>query len=183
MLFLFVAFCIIYFLTYFFTLASSTHEGEKIIESDWYIELGTSNEYVYTPEQGVKFTFKDNGRFTISYEDGEKIASGFYKIKLDDDTSEGSSGTIKLLTVPFMQNFPKEWGFGQLRNDLLFSFEYTQKDSDGVIMYKDEDNNVMSNVMHMTTDDTIFTVVREGSEEFELYKTTVNPKEETEDKD
>ncbi len=171
-LFLFVAFCIIYFLTYFFTLPSTTHEGQKIIESDWYIELGSSNEYVYAPEQGIKFTFKDNGRFSIEYEDGEKIASGFYKIKLDDDTTEGSSGTIKLLTVPFMQNFPKEWGFGELRNDLLFSFEYTKKDKDGIIIYKDKDNNVMSDVMKITTDDSLFTIVREGSEDFALYTTS-----------
>ena len=60
LLFLFVAFCIIYFLTFFFTLASNTHEGEKLIESDWKIVI-TDTGYGYHAPQGITFTFKDNG--------------------------------------------------------------------------------------------------------------------------
>lgn len=172
-LFAFVVFCIIYFLTYFFTLPSTTHEGAKIVEDDWYIVMGRDGEYSYAPEQGVKFTFKDNGRFSITFEDGTKIASGFYKIKLEDKKGEVANGTIKLLTLPFVQDYPEKWGFGNgLRNDFIFKFVYTTKDKDGKIIYEDKDFNVMSDEIEITTDDALFTLVRKGSEIFEQKPTS-----------
>ncbi len=171
-IFAFVMFCIIYFLTYFFTLTSSTHEGQKIVESDWQLVIGRTGEYVYSPEYGVIFSFKDNGRFSIETEEGDKIASGFYKLKLDDfDKGTAASGTLKLLTVPFAQDFPEEWEFGELRNDFSFRFIYSQKDRDGNIMYQDDDYNVMSDTMEITTEGALFTLVREGSEEAEAQPT------------
>lgn len=173
LLFSVIVFCIIYFLTYFFTLPSSSHEGAKIVEDDWYLVMGREGDYSYSPDQGVKFTFKDNGRFTISYEDGEKIASGFYKIKLDDKIDDNiANGTIKLLTIPFMQDFPEKWGFGNgFRNDFMFKFIYTTKDENGEIIYEDSDYNVMSDQMEITTDDALFRLVREDSEIFEQMPT------------
>ena len=173
LLFSVIVFCIIYFLTYFFTLPSSTHEGAKIVEDDWYLVMGREGDYSYSPDQGVKFTFKDNGRFTISYEDGEKIASGFYKIKLEDKINgDIANGTIKLLTLPFVQNFPEKWGFGNgFRNDFMFKFIYTTKDENGEIIYEDSDYNVMSDQMEITTDDALFRLVREDSEIFEQMPT------------
>lgn len=174
LLFLFIVFCIVYFLTFFFSLASNTHEGEKIIESDWNIVIQDTG-YGYNAPQGIVFSFEDNGRFSIKYEDGEKIASGFYKIKLDDglDKMGASSGKIKLLTVPFTTDFPEEWGMGQLRNDISFKFVYSKKDRDGNIIYKDSDYLIQSDTMEFQTKDEIFTLVREGSEEAEQYKTTI----------
>ncbi|MBP1573454.1 MAG: hypothetical protein J6A55_06595 [Oscillospiraceae bacterium] len=173
LLFSVIVFCIIYFLTYFFTLPSSSHEGAKIVEDDWYLVMGREGDYSYSPDQGVKFTFKDNGRFTISYEDGEKIASGFYKIKLEDKINgDIANGTIKLLTLPFVQNFPEKWGFGNgFRNDFMFKFIYTTKDENGEIIYEDSDYNVMSDQMEITTDDALFRLVREDSEIFEQMPT------------
>lgn len=173
LLFSVIVFCIIYFLTYFFTLPSSTHEGAKIVEDDWYLVMGREGEYSYSPDQGVKFTFKDNGRFSITFEDGTKIASGFYKIKLDDKIDDNiANGTIKLLTIPFMQDFPEKWGFGNgFRNDFMFKFIYTTKDENGEIIYEDSDYNVMSDQMEITTDDALFRLVREDSEIFEQMPT------------
>lgn len=174
-LFLIVAFCIIYFLTYFFTLPSASHEGAKIVESDWYVVLGRQSEYGYSPDQGVKFTFKDNGRFTITYEDGNEIASGFYKINLEEKKGQVANGTIKLLTLPFMQDYPEKWGFGNgFRNDFIFKFVYTTKDKYGEIIYEDKDFNVMSDELEITTDDAIFNLVREDSE---IYKSMPTKKE------
>lgn len=173
LLFSVIVFCIIYFLTYFFTLPSSSHEGAKIVENDWYLVMGREGDYSYSPDQGVKFTFKDNGRFSITFEDGTKIASGFYKIKLDDKIDENiANGTIKLLTIPFMQDFPEKWGFGNgFRNDFMFKFIYTTKDENGEIIYEDSDYNVMSDQMEITTDDALFRLVREDSEIFEQMPT------------
>lgn len=173
LLFSVIIFCIIYFLTYFFTLPSSSHEGAKIVEDDWYLVMGREGEYSYSPDQGVKFTFKDNGRFSITFEDGTKIASGFYKIKLDDKIDDNiANGTIKLLTIPFMQDFPEKWGFGNgFRNDFMFKFIYTTKDENGEIIYEDSDYNVMSDQMEITTDDALFRLVREDSEIFEQMPT------------
>lgn len=173
LLFSVIVFCIIYFLTYFFTLPSSSHEGAKIVEDDWYLVMGREGEYSYSPDQGVKFTFKDNGRFSITFEDGTKIASGFYKIKLDDKIDDNiANGTIKLLTIPFMQDFPEKWGFGNgFRNDFMFKFIYTTKDENGEIIYEDSDYNVMSDQMEITTDDALFRLVREDSEIFEQMPT------------
>lgn len=173
LLFSVIIFCIIYFLTYFFTLPSSSHEGAKIVEDDWYLVMGREGDYSYSPDQGVKFTFKDNGRFSITFEDGTKIASGFYKIKLDDKIDDNiANGTIKLLTIPFMQDFPEKWGFGNgFRNDFMFKFIYTTKDENGEIIYEDSDYNVMSDQMEITTDDALFRLVREDSEIFEQMPT------------
>ncbi len=171
LLFLFIAFCIIYFLTFFFTLASNTHEGQKLIESDWKIVI--TDGYGYNAPQGITFTFKDNGRFSIKYDDGEKIASGFYKIDVEEgDKVTPSSGKIKLLMLPFMQNFPAEWDMSELRSDIDFKYVYTQKDRDGNIMYVDNDNNVMSDTLEFQTKGEIFRIVREGSEEAEAVVTS-----------
>ncbi len=174
LLFSVIVFCIIYFLTYFFTLPSSSHEGAKIVEDDWYLVMGREGDYSYSPDQGVKFTFKDNGRFTISYEDGEKIASGFYKIKLEDKINgDIANGTIKLLTLPFVQNFPEDWDFGNgFRNDFSFKFIYTTKGKDGNIMYEDEDFNVMSDQMEVISNNKLFHLVREGSDIFKQMPTS-----------
>lgn len=172
LLFLFIAFCIIYFLTFFFTLASNTHEGEKLIESDWKIVI-TDNGYGYHAPQGITFTFKDNGRFSIKYDDGEKIASGFYKIDVEEgDKLTPSSGKIKLLMLPFAQNFPEEWDMNELRSDIDFKYVYSQKDRDGNIMYVDNDNNIMSDTLEFQTTGEIFKLVREGSEEAEAVVTS-----------
>ncbi len=166
LLFLFIAFCIIYFLTFFFTLASNSHEGQKLIESDWKVVI--TDGYGYNAPQGVTFTFKDNGRFTIKYDDGEKIASGFFKIDVEEgDKMTPSSGKIKLLMLPFMQNFPAEWDMSELRSDIDFKYVYTQEDREGNIVYRDNDNNVMSDTLEFQTTGSIFKLVREGSEEAE----------------
>lgn len=182
LLFLFILICIIYFLTFFFSLASSTHEGEKIIESDWRVVIAEG--YGYNAPQGVIFSFEDNGRFSIKYEDGDKIASGFYKIKLDDDLVKNgpSSGTIKLLTLPFIQDFPDEWEMGQLRSDISFKFIYSNKDRDGLTIYIDDDYNIQSDTLELQTNGEIFKIVREGSEEEKQYKTsTADPSDKEED--
>lgn len=166
LLFLFIAFCIIYFLTFFFTLASNSHEGQKLIESGWKVVI--TDGYGYNAPQGVTFTFKDNGRFTIKYDDGEKIASGFFKIDVEEgDKMTPSSGKIKLLMLPFMQNFPAEWDMSELRSDIDFKYVYTQEDREGNIVYRDNDNNVMSDTLEFQTTGSIFKLVREGSEEAE----------------
>ena len=171
LLFLFIAFCIIYFLTFFFTLASNTHEGEKLIESDWKVII--TDGYGYNAPQGVIFTFKDNGRFSIKYEDGEKIASGFFKLDVEEgDKMTPSSGKIKLLMLPFMQNFPEEWDMGELRSDIDFKYVYTQEDREGNIVYRDNDNNIMSDTLEFQTSGSIFKLVREGSEEAEEVVTS-----------
>ncbi len=171
LLFLFIAFCIIYFLTFFFTLASNTHEGEKLIESDWKVVI--TDGYGYNAPQGVIFTFKDNGRFSIKYEDGEKIASGFFKLDVEEgDKMTPSSGKIKLLMLPFMQNFPEEWDMGELRSDIDFKYIYTQEDREGNIVYRDNDNNIMSDTLEFQTSGSIFKLVREGSEEAEEVVTS-----------
>lgn len=164
LLFVFIAFCIIYFLTFFFTLASNTHEGQKLIESDWKVVI--TDGYGYNAPQGVTFSFKDNGRFTIKYDDGEKIASGFYKIDVEEgDKLTPSSGKIKLLMLPFMQNFPAEWDMGELRSDIDFKYVYTQEDRDGNLMYRDNDNNILSDTLEFQTTGSIFKLVRDGSED------------------
>lgn len=171
LLFLFIAFCIIYFLTFFFTLASNTHEGEKLIESDWKVVI--TDGYGYNAPQGVIFTFKDNGRFSIKYEDGEKIASGFFKLDVEEgDKMTPSSGKIKLLMLPFMQNFPEEWDMGELRSDIDFKYIYTQEDREGNIVYRDNDNNIMSDTLEFQTTGSIFKLVREGSDEAEEVVTS-----------
>lgn len=171
LLFLFIAFCIIYFLTFFFTLASNTHEGEKLIESDWKVVI--TDGYGYNAPQGVTFTFKDNGRFSIKYEDGEKIASGFFKLDVEEgDKMTPSSGKIKLLMLPFMQNFPEEWDMGELRSDIDFKYIYTQEDREGNIVYRDNDNNIMSDTLEFQTTGSIFKLVREGSDEAEEVVTS-----------
>ena len=171
LLFLFIAFCIIYFLTFFFTLASNTHEGEKLIESDWKVVI--TDGYGYNAPQGVTFTFKDNGRFSIKYEDGEKIASGFFKLDVEEgDKMTPSSGKIKLLMLPFMQNFPEEWDMGELRSDIDFKYIYTQEDREGNIVYRDNDNNIMSDTLEFQTSGSIFKLVREGSDEAEEVVTS-----------
>lgn len=171
LLFLFIAFCIIYFLTFFFTLASNTHEGEKLIESDWKVVI--TDGYGYNAPQGVTFTFKDNGRFTIKYDDGEKIASGFFKLDVEEgDKMTPSSGKIKLLMLPFMQNFPEEWDMGELRSDIDFKYIYTQEDREGNIVYRDNDNNIMSDTLEFQTTGSIFKLVREGSDEAEEVVTS-----------
>ena len=171
LLFLFVAFCIIYFLTFFFTLASNTHEGEKLIESDWKIVI-TDTGYGYHAPQGITFTFKDNGRFSIKYDDGEKIASGFYKIDVEEgDKMTPSSGKIKLLMLPFMQNFPAEWDVGELRSDISFKYVY-KEDDDGTVEYRDSDNNILSDTLEFQTTGEIFKLVREGSEDAEAAVTS-----------
>lgn len=171
LLFLFIAFCIIYFLTFFFTLASNSHEGEKLIESDWKVII--TDGYGYNAPQGVIFTFKDNGRFSIKYEDGEKIASGFFKLDVEEgDKMTPSSGKIKLLMLPFMQNFPEEWDMGELRSDIDFKYIYTQEDREGNIVYRDNDNNIMSDTLEFQTSGSIFKLVREGSEEAEEVVTS-----------
>ena len=172
LLFAFIIFCICYFLTFFFTLSSTTHEGQKIIESDWKVII--TDGYGYNADQGVIFTFKDNGRYSIKYEDGEKIASGFYKLDIDDDTTNGSSGVIKLLSVPFIQNFPDEWEMSELRTDIDFKFIYTQYDNEKNIIYKDRDNNIMSDTMEFQTTGTIFKVTRDGSEEAKSFVTSTS---------
>lgn len=171
LLFLFVAFCIIYFLTFFFTLASNTHEGEKLIESDWKIVI-TDTGYGYHAPQGITFTFKDNGRFSIKYDDGEKIASGFYKIDVEEgDKTTPSSGKIKLLMLPFMQNFPAEWDVGELRSDISFKYVY-KEDGEGTVEYRDSDNNILSDTLEFQTTGEIFKLVREGSDDAEAAVTS-----------
>ncbi len=171
LLFLFVAFCIIYFLTFFFTLASNSHEGQKLIESDWKIVI-TDTGYGYHAPQGITFTFKDNGRFSIKYDDGEKIASGFYKIDVEEgDKMTPSSGKIKLLMLPFMQNFPAEWDVGELRSDISFKYVYKEKE-DGAVEYRDSDNNILSDTLEFQTTGEIFKLVREGSEDAEAAVTS-----------
>lgn len=170
LLFLFIAFCIIYFLTFFFTLASNTHEGQKLIESDWKIVI--TDGYGYNAPQGITFTFKDNGRFSIKYDDGEKIASGFYKIDVEEgDKMTPSSGKIKLLMLPFTQNFPAEWDMSELRSDIAFKYIYKEKE-DGSVEYVDSDNNILSDTLEFQTTGEIFKLVREGSEDAEAAVTS-----------
>lgn len=180
-LFFFILFCIGYFLTFFFTLSSSTHEGEKIVDGSWRIAITPEGGFGYHASQGIIFTFKDNGRYTIEYEDGEKIASGFYKLKVKSESSDKESyGVIKLLSVPFMQNFPEEWDMGELRTDIDFKFIYTQRDKKNNIIYKDKKNNIMSDTMELQTSGAIFKIVREGSVDEESYITTTGTSENTE---
>ena len=188
-LFLLIMFCIIYFLTFFFSLSSSTHPGQKIIEEDWHVVI-TENSHGYNAEQGIIFNFKDNGKYSIEYEDGTKISSGFYKLSVDEigknETERIASGKIKLLSMPFMSDFPDEWGFGQLRNDLFFKFDYSydySKDKEGNTIYEDDDYNVMSNVMTLSNSETIFKVVLEGTDEFKELKTSVNSLEDDKTED
>lgn len=180
-LFFFLLFCIGYFLTFFFTLSSNSHEGEKIVDGSWRIAITSEGGYGYHAPQGIIFTFKDNGRYTIEYEDGEKIASGFYKLKVESDVGDNESyGTIKLLSVPFIQNFPEDWKMSELRTDIDFKFVYTQRDKKNNIIYKDKNNNIMSDTMELQTTGSIFKIVREGSVDEEAYITTTNTSANTE---
>lgn len=170
--FLLVIVAIAYFMPFFFSLSSSSHEGEKIIESDWKVVI--TDGFGYNAPQGVIFSFKGNGRFTIKYEDGEKIANGFYKLKVNkkDEIEPKASGTIKLLTLPFGQNFPEEWDMNNFRSDIEFKFIYLQTDKEGKTIYEDHNYNIMSDTMEFQTTGAIFQVVRDGSEEADAVVTS-----------
>lgn len=176
-LFILVIFIIIYVLRYVFYLPTTTPEGRRISSGDWYITY--SNENVsFSPDEPMYFHFGDDGNFKLCLaKNDEKLASGMYRIKINDKDEDDIKITIKLLTNPFSCDYPETWDFGFLPSTIDVEFIYSRFDGKGdpiKTIKEGSDSFTNSDVMKFYCGTEGFIVVRKGTEDFGKYKTEKN---------